>query len=148
MGRGEIVEQMRARARDVRQDGSYGGLFEIIAWCHLKKVHVLLAFGSNLLNVYLFCGSGLRAFKPKHITDWWLCRRVGVSCCPPTSPACVFQKRTILSSVDRLTARRLWIRPTTSVPPGSCQMGAGGQLATLRWIFTGVSYPLFAKAVA
>ena len=67
MGKSAIAKAMRARARDVRQDGAYCGLLEIAAWCWLKKVHVLLAFGLHIVNVYRFCGDGLPDFKPKKI---------------------------------------------------------------------------------
>ena len=63
MGRRDIAKEMRARAREVRHDGSFGGLFEITVWCSLRKVHVLLAFGVTILNVYVFCGGGLSQFK-------------------------------------------------------------------------------------
>ena len=65
MGKKNIANQMRARAREVRHDGSYGGLFEIAVWCYMRKVHILLAFGVTILNVYTFFGTSLPQFTPK-----------------------------------------------------------------------------------
>ena len=39
----EVAEKMRAKARAVRHDGSYGGVFEMCVWCTLKKVSILMA---------------------------------------------------------------------------------------------------------
>ena len=67
MGRRDVAAEMRARAREVRRDGSFCGLFEITVWCSLRKVHVLLAFGVGILTVYLFCGGGLEPFTPTRV---------------------------------------------------------------------------------
>ena len=69
MGKKNIANQMRARARQVRHDGSYGGLFEIAVWCHMRKVNVLLAFGVTILNVYAFFGASLPQFTPTKNTN-------------------------------------------------------------------------------
>ena len=56
---------MRKRAKVVKDDGAWGGLFEITVWCYLKRIHILLAVGLNIIYVYRFCGVGLRDFIPK-----------------------------------------------------------------------------------
>ena len=63
MADASIANQARARARAVRQDGSYCGLFEITVWCSMKNVRVLLLFGTRIMNVYAFCGHGLPPIK-------------------------------------------------------------------------------------
>ena len=67
MHRRGVAAAMRARAREVRHDGSFGGLFEITVWCSMRKVHVLLAFGVSILNVYDFCGRGLTPFTQRAV---------------------------------------------------------------------------------
>ena len=61
----KVAVAMRARAREVRQDASYGGIFEMLVWCNMRKVHLLLAYGITIMNVFNVCGHGLRPFKPK-----------------------------------------------------------------------------------
>ena len=54
---------MRARAREVRQDASYGGIFEMCVWCRMRKVGLLLAYGVTIINVLPYFGKSLKAFK-------------------------------------------------------------------------------------
>ena len=61
----DIDEQIRIRASDVHQDGSYNGLFELTSWCSLREWKVLLIFGTSVVDVYKFCGHGLPKFTPK-----------------------------------------------------------------------------------
>ena len=69
MGRRNVAREMRKRAGVVRHDGSHGGRFEITVWCYLKRVHILLAVGLNIMNVYRFCGVGLKDFKPRGVVE-------------------------------------------------------------------------------
>ena len=74
--RRDVAAAMRARARQVRQDGAYGGLFEIMVWCRLNRMHVLLAFGVSIMDVNRICGAGLRPFKPKVVHKMVACKMV------------------------------------------------------------------------
>ena len=58
---------MRARAREVRQDASYGGIFEMCVWCRMRKVGILLAYGVTIINIMPSFGKDLKAFKPKNV---------------------------------------------------------------------------------
>ena len=60
-----VAIQIRKRAGDVRQDGAYCGLFELIVWAALKNVRVLCSFGTAIQNVYRFCGRTLPQMDPK-----------------------------------------------------------------------------------
>ena len=63
---------VRARAREVRQDASYGGIFEMCVWCRMRKVGLLLAFGVTIINVLPYLGKSLKAFNPLPPSKWWL----------------------------------------------------------------------------
>ena len=52
----DAAAALRARARAVRHDGSYGGIFEMCVWCHMQKCAILLAVGINIINVLLEFG--------------------------------------------------------------------------------------------
>ena len=148
MGCRDIAKEMRARAREVRRDGSFGGLFEITVWCSLRKVHVLLAFGVSILNVYLFCGGGLEPFTPKRVHKIVGTQVVKDKLMSADKPGVIVPEvnhfvigRSAfgvqgLQTSDGATAARY------------LPNGAGGQLPTLRRLFSGVSYPLSAKAIA
>lgn len=71
----DIELQIRKRSRDVRQDGTYCGLFELTVWAALKELRILCSFGTSIINVHQFCGKGLPSFK-KHTTI----RVVAVQC--------------------------------------------------------------------
>ena len=47
----EIAEAMRAKARAVRHDGSYGGVFEMCVWCTMSKRHIVLGVGCTMIDV-------------------------------------------------------------------------------------------------
>ena len=53
---------LRARARAVRHDGSYGGIFEMCVWCHLTKATIILAVGVSMINVLSEFGKRLKSF--------------------------------------------------------------------------------------
>ena len=60
----EIAEAMRAKARAVRHDGSYGGVFEMCVWCTMKKRHIILGVGCTMIDVVShFCGR-LKRYTP------------------------------------------------------------------------------------
>ena len=59
-------EALRARARAVRRDGSYGGIFEMCVWCHLTKATIILAVGVSMINVLSEFGKNLKSFTPSY----------------------------------------------------------------------------------
>ena len=58
-------EALYARARSVRHDGSYGGVFEMCVWCHMQKVTIVLAVGVTMINVLATFGKNLPSFTPQ-----------------------------------------------------------------------------------
>ena len=62
----DAAAALRARARAVRHDGSYGGIFEMCVWCHMTKAALLLAVGVNIINVLGQFGKNLKAFTPSY----------------------------------------------------------------------------------
>ena len=50
-------EHTAPRSDVVRKMVHTGGLFEICVWYKLKRVHILLAAGTNIMNVYKLCGA-------------------------------------------------------------------------------------------
>ena len=62
---------LRARAREVRHDGSYGGIFEMLVWCHMHKVGILIAVGINIINVLLQFGKNLNHLVLHITTNLW-----------------------------------------------------------------------------
>ena len=60
------ADRMRARAREVRQDASYGGIFEMCVWCRMRKVGLLLAYGVTIINVLPLFGKDVKGFNHKN----------------------------------------------------------------------------------
>ena len=60
----DVAEAMRAKARAVRHDGSYGGVFEMCVWCTMKKVSIILAVGVSMIDVVPHFGQKLKRFEP------------------------------------------------------------------------------------
>ena len=60
----EVAEAMRAKARAVRHDGSYGGVFEMCVWCTMKKRHIILGVGVTMIDVVSQFGSKLKKYTP------------------------------------------------------------------------------------
>ena len=58
--RKNAADAMRARAREVRQDASYGGIFEMCVWCRMRKVGLLLAYGVTIINVLPIFGKDVK----------------------------------------------------------------------------------------
>ena len=67
----DVAEAMRAKARAVRHDGSYGGVFEMCVWCTMKKVSIILAVGVTMINVVPYFGKKLKPFQPLLTHKWW-----------------------------------------------------------------------------
>ena len=61
----EIAEAMRAKARAVRHDGSYGGVFEMCVWCNMSKRHILLGVGCTMIDVVAQFSGKLKEYSPK-----------------------------------------------------------------------------------
>ena len=70
--RKNAADAMRALAREVRQDASFCGIFEMCVWCRMRKVGLLLAFGVTIINVLPHFGKDLKGFKTTKPTKWWL----------------------------------------------------------------------------
>ena len=60
----EVAEAMRAKARAVRHDGSYGGVFEMCVWCTMKKRGIFLGVGGTIIDVVSQFGSKLKPYTP------------------------------------------------------------------------------------
>ena len=60
----EVAEAMRAKARAVRHDGSYGGVFEMCVWCTMKKRYIVLGVGCTMIDVVSHFGSKLKQYTP------------------------------------------------------------------------------------
>ena len=67
----EAAEAMRATARAVRHDGSYGGVFEMCVWCTMRKVSIILAVGVTMINVVSQFGKQLKPYNRYLLTQWW-----------------------------------------------------------------------------
>ena len=52
------ADRLRARAREVRHDASYGGIFEMCVWSSMRKTALFLAYGVTVINVLAFSGCG------------------------------------------------------------------------------------------
>ena len=63
----DVAAAMRAKARAVRHDGSYGGVFEMCVWCTMKKVSIILAVGVSMINVVPHFGKKLKEYEPRCI---------------------------------------------------------------------------------
>ena len=62
-----VAAAMRDKAKAVRHDGSYGGLFEICVWANMKKVSVILAVGVAMFSVVKHFGGRLKTYKPTNV---------------------------------------------------------------------------------
>ena len=60
----EVAGAMRSKAGAVRQDGSYGGVFEMCVWCTMKKRAIILGVGGSMIDVVAQFGSKLKKFSP------------------------------------------------------------------------------------
>ena len=60
----EVAEAMRAKARAVRHDGSYGGVFEMCVWCTMKKRCIIPGVGAIMIDVVSHFGGKLKPYKP------------------------------------------------------------------------------------
>ena len=58
-----LADRLRARAREVRHDASYGGIFEMCVWSSMRKSAILLAYGVTVINVLAIFGKELKAPK-------------------------------------------------------------------------------------
>jgi hypothetical protein len=60
----KVAAAMRDKAKAVRHDGSYGGLFEMCVWAKMKNVSIILAVGVAMFSVVARFGGRLKAYKP------------------------------------------------------------------------------------
>ena len=52
------ADRLRARARKVRHDASYGGIFEMCVWGSMRKTALFLAYDVTVINALAFSGCG------------------------------------------------------------------------------------------
>ena len=55
------ADRLRARAREVRHDASYGGIFEMCVWSSMRKTALFLVYGVTVINVLGCFGKQLKA---------------------------------------------------------------------------------------
>ena len=60
----KVAAAMRDKAKAVRHDGSYGGLFEMCVWAKMKNVSIILAVGVAMFSVVAHFGCKLKTYKP------------------------------------------------------------------------------------
>jgi hypothetical protein len=63
----KVAAAMRDKAKAVRHDGSYGGLFEMCVWANMKKVSIILAVGVAMFSVVEHFGGRLKTYKPTNV---------------------------------------------------------------------------------
>jgi len=59
----EVADAMRAKARAVRHDGSYGGVFEMCVWCTMKKRSIILGVGVTMIDVVSKFAGNVKHYK-------------------------------------------------------------------------------------